>query len=109
MFNKTDLIGVIGFIFTVMGFFLIPFLIGIPIMLVGWLIIIYATFKRCVDLIIPKAVQTKAMEETIKSYEPYKPAINSLLGLVWEMVKIASLVILTVAVTIFAVKLIGPI
>jgi hypothetical protein len=91
MFYKTDLIGVIGLIITIVGFFLTPFLIGIPIMMVGWLILLYSVFKHFVDLIVPKDVQTKVVQETIKGYEPYKPAMSSLLKLIWEMVKIAFL------------------
>jgi glucan phosphoethanolaminetransferase (alkaline phosphatase superfamily) len=92
MFYRVDLFSVTGLILTVLGFFLVPFLIGIPIMLVGWLILVFSVFRRFINLIIPKDVQDKVVQETIKSYEPYKPALKSLMGLVWDMVKVAFVV-----------------
>jgi len=100
MFNKTDFIGIAGFIITVIGFFLTPLFIGIPIMLVGWLILIYSVLKRLVDTFVPKDVQDKVVQETIKGYSPYKPAMKSLRGLIWEMIKIAALVAGAVILTI---------
>lgn len=106
MTYKIDLFGVTGFILTVLGFFLIPFIIGVPIILVGWLILIISFFKNLVDLVIPKNVQTKIVEETDKSYKPYMPIIQSLLKLIWDMLKVAT-VVATLTIIYLAIKTAG--
>ena len=87
----------------IVGFVLTPFLIGLPIMLVGWLILVYDTFRGFISWFVPKDTQKKIVKATLESYKPYMPAINTLLMLLWDMVKIA--ILITVAVVIVFVYL----
>jgi hypothetical protein len=102
MLGKTDLLGIAGFGITVVGFFLIPFLIGLPMMLAGWLVMLYATCKHMLDLLVPKEIQNKVVRKTLESYKPYQPAIKSLTGLLGEIVKTALLITAIVATSIVA-------
>lgn len=92
----------------ILGFFLIPFLIGFPILIIGILIIIYYFHKRMIEVLVPKATREKIGNEIKKSYEPYHPAINSMKALGKSMLKTSAavLIILIIVVVIFLVRLV---
>jgi len=97
---------VIGFLLMVLGFFLIPFLIGVPIFIAGILLSILSFYKRWVDFFVPKKTQEKIGSEIIKSYEPYKPALNSMKKVGKEMIttSLKVFVILTIVIIILLVR-----
>lgn len=85
----------------VLGFFLIPFLIGIPIFIIGILLSVFSFYKKWMDFFVPKKTQERIGQEIAKSYEPYQPALKSMKWAIVEMLKVA--VVVFIVLTILAV------
>lgn len=92
---------VVGFTLVVLGFFLIPFLVGVPMMIAGILLLVFNFYKRWVEFIVPEKTRNKVREEIIESYKPYQPAIKSMKGIGKEIVKISFVVFIIGSLIIY--------
>jgi hypothetical protein len=97
--------GYIGILLLILGFFLMPFLIGFPIFIFGALLIVFNFHKKLVDILIPKNTQAKIGKEIKKSYEPYQPAIKSMKSVGKDILK-TSIIIFVVTIIIVVVILV---
>jgi hypothetical protein len=90
-----DFLGLFAWILVIIGFLLLPFLVGLPILMVGWLLLLFDQFRSWYTTIFPPAIRTQIAATLKKDYQPYQPAIKSLKSLVWQMAKIAGFVFVT--------------
>lgn len=94
---------IFGLILMVLGFFLTPFFVGIPIFIIGILLLVFNFHKKWIDIFIPKNTQEKIGNEIRKSYEPYQPAISSMKSVGKEAVKTSVLVFVILIILILIV------
>ena len=92
MLKKTPLLGTV---LMIVGFVLTPFIIGIPIILIGWLILIYTSsnsFIQKLKFFIPQSYQDQIKSKIADSYMPYQPAAKSLSSLVLQLLLYTGLI-----------------
>ncbi len=91
LINKFNGWGLFGFILLMIGFILTPILIGLPMMVLGWLIISFSFVKRFTWMIPDSAKQTvkTGIDQVISA-----PATKSLLQIVKAMLKQAVIIFL---------------
>jgi hypothetical protein len=90
----------IGYILLLLGFILLPFFIGIPILVLGWLTLLFSMVRSWYIRWIPNTLRNKLETEVKESYKPYVPSIKGIGLMLKEMVKIASFVFATALVVI---------
>jgi hypothetical protein len=89
-----------GFIFLAAGFFLMPLFIGVPIFIIGILLLIFNFYRTWINLVIPKSIQVKIGQEIKRSYKPYQPALSSLKTIGRDIGKTAAWVFLVLVLSI---------
>lgn len=97
---------VIGFALLVLGFFLIPIFVGVPIFILGILILVFNFYKKWINIFIPENTQEQIKSELKKSYEPYQPAIKSMRFIGKDIIRTSLIVfiILVVLIVVFLIK-----
>lgn len=88
------LLTLIGVILFILGLILTPLIIGLPILLLGWLMITAGYWLDWLNL-VPKPLKQDLAAEVEESLQPYKPAIKSLSQEIAAMIKIALFVFIT--------------
>lgn len=92
----------LGFTLLILGFFLIPFIVGVPIFITGILILVFNFYKKWLNIFVPKKTQEKIKGELKKSYEPYQPAIKSLHSIGKDILKTAFVIFITLVILLIA-------
>jgi hypothetical protein len=85
-------IGPLGGILFVIGLILTPFIVGLPIMVAGWLFLVFGFFYSKYRAWVPQKYRDKLRENLKKEYAPYEPTIKGLGSIILEMLKVAALV-----------------
>ena len=89
------MLSVIGLILLIFGFSLLPFLIGLPLMFAGWLLLLFDFFRSWYRRLIPSAVQQKVAHQLNIEYLPYQPAIKSMKVVLIDIAKVTTLVFIS--------------
>jgi hypothetical protein len=98
----------LGFLLLIIGFFLIPIGIGVPICIVGWLLLIFDFYKTWINRLVPKETQQKVGNEIKKSYIPYQPAIKSLKLIGKDVAKSSVIALVVLTIITIIILLIRP-
>jgi hypothetical protein len=92
--------GLIGFLLTILGLVLIPFFIGIPILVIGLLFQVFSFYRKWFIRLLPASLRQIISDNLIKSYQPYQPALHSFKNILWEIGKITAIT-LSILLVIF--------
>lgn len=85
----------IGYLLLLLGFILLPFFIGIPILILGWLTLLFSMVRSWYIRWIPHTLRNKLETELRESYKTYTPAIQSMGFMLKEVLRTASFVFAT--------------
>jgi|WetSurMetagenome_2_1015567.scaffolds.fasta_scaffold1661962_1 hypothetical protein len=88
-------ISIIGWILVLLGLVLFVFIIGIPLLALGWLILLYDMFRSWYFALVPQKQREELVSNIKKEYQPYQPAIQSMKSLIFEMLKTAAFVFIS--------------
>lgn len=88
-------LSLLGWLLVVVGLFLSVFIIGVPIFIAGWLILVYDMLRSWYRTLVPQKQREEIVQTLKKEYQPYRPALKSMKALVFEMLRVAGLVFVT--------------
>jgi hypothetical protein len=95
---------IFGYTFLLMGFFLIPFIIGVPIFIAGIALLVFNFHKEWIFFLVPEAIRKQIGNDIIESYAPYQPAIKSMKSVGKDIAK-TSAIVFVVLIAIAAIIL----
>ncbi len=94
-FSRYSAIG--GMVLVVFGFILMPFIIGIPLLMLGGLLMITAALNKYYGF-LPSAWRQKTEVAVKKSFEPHQNTLSSFKAIIKSMLKAAGIFLLVALV-----------